>query len=356
MPPRGDAIRRPLIAGERPAVSANAGGRKPLRNEAVPVSGAQPAERRRATGKRSQPPLAADRSRVRDVAPAPRLATADPARAVAKAAPPTAADAVTDAVVPTPLTDSEPPRGLARELPRLARLVCELAGCSRREADEWLQNGWVRVDGVRVDRLGARVSPKARIEIAAAAQQQCASAVTVIYHQAVPAGQGDGEPPVASPLVVGKRWADDTPGGQPSAARLSVSRLRSLPPVGRLAADESGLQVFSEQGTVARRLSDTRVEHEFHVRIVGTPSAEGLERLRHGQRIDGIKLKRAQVSLSSDGLLRFVLRDHRPGDIAERCRQIGLQVLAIKRVRIGSVSLGRLPAGHWRFLRPDERF
>jgi len=62
------------------------------------------------------------------------------------------------------------------------------------------------------------------------------------------------------------------------------------------------------------------------------------------------------VSLSSDGLLRFVLRDHRPGQIAERCRQVGLQVLAIKRVRIGSVSLGRLPAGQWRFLRPDERF
>ncbi len=356
IPHREGGIRRPSTDDKSMAVSTSAGGRKPLRNDAVSVSGARSDVDRLATGKRSQPPRAiACSNGAGDVLPVPRVATGEQPLITAKAAP-VAADAPTDAVVQTPVADSEPTHGPARELPRLSRLVVELAGCSRREADEWLQNGWVRVDGVLVDRLGARVSPKARIEIAAAAQRQRVSTVTVIYHQAVPFAQGDDKLLAASLLAVGKRWADDVPGGQPTVAHLPASRLRALPLVGRLAADEYGMQVFSEQAGVARRLSDTRVEHEFHVRIAGTPSAEGLERLRYGQRIAGIKLKRAQVSLSSDGLLRFVLRDHRPGQIAERCLQIGLQVLAIKRVRIGSVLLGKLPAGQWRFLRPDERF
>jgi len=355
-PPRDDAIDQPTIAAKWTTASPTARPRSSPRKETDRIPAGRPVVPQPSSDERvGQPTRGLARRIVERTGPlAAQVKRAVQPSAIAKPMA-TVTGPLPDAVVPAPVAGSVPARGPARELPRLARLVCELAGCSRREADEWLQNGWVRVDGAVVDRLGARVSPKARIEIAAAVQRPRAAAVTIIYYQAAPVGQG-AELPAISPLEVGKRWADDAPGGQPSAARLPASRLHNLPPVGRLAADECGMQVFSEQGGVARRLSDARIEHEFHVRIAGTPSAEGLERLRYGQRIAGIKLKRAQVSLSSDGLLRFVLRDHRPGQIAERCRQVGLQVLAIKRVRIGSVSLGRLPAGQWRFLRPDERF
>ncbi|HNE12151.1 MAG TPA: RNA pseudouridine synthase [Accumulibacter sp.] len=231
----------------------------------------------------------------------------------------------------------------------MAKRVCELTGCSRREADEWLENGWIRVDGVVVDRLGARVSPKARIEIAEAAKRHAAAGVTIVYHQ--PDTTVAADPQVAPLLVSSNRWASDPP-GRP----MPVSLLRKLSPVARLAADESGMQVFTDQGSIARRLTDARIESEFHVRTDRSPTLEEIGRLRNGLRVGGVRLKCEQVSLSSDRLLRMVLREFRAGKIVEMCQQLGLQALAIKRVRIGSVTLGKLPVGQWRSLRSDERF
>ena len=66
-------------------------------------------------------------------------------------------------------------------------------------------------------------------------------------------------------------------------------------------------------------------------------------------------LKRAQVSWQNEQQLRFVLREGRKRQIRRMCEQVGLKVVGLKRVRMGSVTLGKLPVGQWRFLRPDER-
>lgn len=72
--------------------------------------------------------------------------------------------------------------------------------------------------------------------------------------------------------------------------------------------------------------------------------------------LDGVKLRRAQVSWQSEQQLRVVLQENRRQQIQRMCELVGLRVVAIKRLRIGSVPLGRLPAGQWRYLRADERF
>ena len=78
--------------------------------------------------------------------------------------------------------------------------------------------------------------------------------------------------------------------------------------------------------------------------------------LHHGLEIDGEKLLPARVSWQNEHQLRFVLRQGKKRQIRRMCEAVGLKVTGLKRVRTGSVPLGKLPVGMWRYLRPDEKF
>lgn len=245
-------------------------------------------------------------------------------------------------------------RGPARESPRLSRLVSELAECSRRQADEWIENGWVSVDGVIITRLGARVSPKAKIQIKEAARRQPVESVTMLFNK--PFGDLDdpaeeGSEAARDLIRADNHWPDD---GSP--LHFKATHLRGLALAGRLDGDAGGMLVFTQEGSVARRLTGADAEKEYHVRVEGELLPAGLELLRHGLSLDKVKLLRAQVSWLSEQQLRFVLHEDRKRQIRGMCELVGLRVTSIKRVRIGSVSLARLPPGQWRYLRPDERF
>lgn len=247
-------------------------------------------------------------------------------------------------------------RGPAKEPPRLAKQISELTGCSRREADEWIENGWVSVDGVVIKRLGARVNPKASIEIKEAARQHCSDSVTIVFNR--PANRPDapsdeGRENAVALIRSANHWAEES-----TSLRFKATHLRALAPAGRLDAEAGGMRVFTQEGSVARRLSggDSRLEKEYHVRVAGELVPDGLELLRHGLTLDAVKLLRAQVSWLSEQQLRFVLHESRPRQIQRMCALVGLQATEIRCVRIGSVSLGKLPPGQWRYLRPDERF
>jgi len=81
-----------------------------------------------------------------------------------------------------------------------------------------------------------------------------------------------------------------------------------------------------------------------------------MARLRHGLELDGVALRPACVRWQNEVQLRIVLREGRKRQIRRMCERVGLEVLGLKRVRIGSVALGALPADQWRHLRDDERF
>ena len=121
--------------------------------------------------------------------------------------------------------------------------------------------------------------------------------------------------------------------------------------------------MLTQDGRVAKRLigDETRVEKEYLVRVAypgGTAALpeSALERLCHGLVLDDVQLRPARVSWQNEDQLRFVLREGRKRQIRRMCELVGLQVLGLKRVRIGSVVLGPLPPGQWRYLRDDERF
>ena len=225
-----------------------------------------------------------------------------------------------------------------------------------RRDSEWIENGWVSVDGVVTNRLGARVSPKARIVIKEAASAQASESVSIVFnkpHDLPGPAAEQGREAIAALIRADNRWAEDD-----SSFAFQPTHLRGLAQATRLEADEGGMLAFTQEGSVARRLTGgaSRLEKEYHVRVVGELADDGLSLLRHGLSLDEVKLPPAQVSWLSEQQMRFVVLDSRKGQIQRMCEQVGLQVTDIKRVRIGSVSLGKLPPGQWRYLRDDERF
>ncbi len=234
--------------------------------------------------------------------------------------------------------------------------MSELGLCSRREADAWIANGWVRVDGEVVDVLGTRVAPDARIEIDAAARHEQTARVTILLHKPIGIVSGQPEPGYrpAIELVDGpNRWSGDR-----SPTRFAAGQRRGLAPAGRLDIDSTGLLVLTQDGRIARLLvgGDGAIEKEYLVRVQGRIAPDGLQRLRHGLRLDGVDLRPAKVSWQNEDQLRFVLREGRKRQIRRMCELVGLDVVGLKRVRIGRIALGALPVGQWRYLGPGERF
>jgi 23S rRNA pseudouridine2604 synthase len=246
------------------------------------------------------------------------------------------------------------------ELLRLSKRMSELGLCSRREADEWIERGWVRVDGKIVSELGSKVLPHQRITVERQASAQQARLVTVIVNKPMGyvSGQAeDGYKPAVTLINADSRWKGDS-----APTQFHPSQLRSLVPAGRLDIDSVGLLVLTQDGRIAKQLigEDTSVEKEYLVRVQYTkpgrlPDAE-LKRLNHGLSLDGKKLLPAKVLWQNEDQLSFVLREGKKRQIRRMCEAVGLKVLGLKRVRIGRVMLGDLPAGQWRYLHPDEKF
>jgi len=240
---------------------------------------------------------------------------------------------------------------------RLSKRMAALGLASRREADEWIAAGWVKVDG-QTAVLGLRVGPHARIEIDPRARSEQSQRMTVLLNKPVGyvSGQAeDGYAPAITLVRRENRWAEDRLRGPAGA-------LRGLAPAGRLDIDSTGLLVLTQDGRIARMLigEDSRVEKEYLVRVrrtrPGPLPAGDFALLQHGLVLDGKPLKPAKVSWANEDQLRFVLREGRKRQIRRMCEQVGLEVTGLKRVRIGSVVLGKLPVGQWRYLRPDESF
>lgn len=255
---------------------------------------------------------------------------------------------------------------------RLNKYLADQGWCSRREADDWIARGWVRVNG-QMAQTGQRVLASDRIEVAAQAHQQQDTQVTILLHKPVGYVSGlpeDGHASAATLIKPASRWHEDR-----APRRFAADHARGLAPAGRLDIDSTGLLVLTQDGRVAKALigQDGAVEKEYLVRVHWAPNGpQGagvvtqdvqqvfpparLASLRHGLSLDGQALRPAQVSWQNPEQLRFVLREGKKRQIRRMCEQVGLHVVGLKRIRIGQVVLGQLPPGQWRYLGPGERF
>jgi 23S rRNA pseudouridine2604 synthase len=238
--------------------------------------------------------------------------------------------------------------------------MSELGLCSRREADDWIAKGWVKVDGQIIAELGSKVLPHQKITIERQAQAEQSRRVSVLINKPIGfvSGQAeDGYKPAVTLVRPENRWAEDK-----LPLQFSAAQLKSLVPAGRLDIDSTGLLILTQDGRIAKTLigEDTSVEKEYLVRVKYTKGAKlpehELKRLNHGLTLDGKALLPAKVHWQNEDQLCFILREGKKRQIRRMCEMVGLQVLALKRVRIGRVKLGNLPIGQWRYLGADEQF
>lgn len=228
--------------------------------------------------------------------------------------------------------------------------------CSRREADRYIAEGQVRVDGQVVDTLGTRIDPRSEITLDHDALRQSRLKVTILLNKPVGYVSGtpeDGYRPAVSLVTRSSRYRRDR-----TPMQFHPAQLKGLAPAGRLDIDSQGLLVLTQDGRVAKQLvgPGSGVEKEYLVRVSGPADESILARLRQGIKLDGRSLRRAGVYRLNEDQLRFVLTEGRKRQIRRMCAAVGLTVTGLKRVRIGHVRLGGLPEGQWRYLSPEERF
>ena len=243
---------------------------------------------------------------------------------------------------------------------RLSKRMSELGLSSRREADEWIAKGWVRVDGKVISELGSKVLPEQKITIEKQARVEQVRRVTVLINKPMGyvSGQAeDGYKPAVVLVRPENRWDEDK-----LPIQFSGGQLKSLVPAGRLDIDSIGLLVLTQDGRIAKQLigEDTNIDKEYLVRVKyskpGNLPDHELQRLNHGLSLDGKALLPAIVRWQNDDQLSFTLREGKKRQIRRMCELVGLKVLGLKRVRIGQVKLGDLPVGQWRYLSDSESF
>jgi 23S rRNA pseudouridine2604 synthase len=227
------------------------------------------------------------------------------------------------------------------------RLAAQLQ-CSRAQAQQYIEGGWVSVNGVVVETPQTLVADE-QVSLAADASTGAAEPATLLFNK--PAGTDATQ--VFALLQEANRSADDASGIR--LLRRHFLRLEAPMPLGDA---DNGLLVLTQDWRVRRHLLEAgpSLEQEFMVDVEGSASPWTLSRLTHGLRYEGRALPSCKVSWQSEQRLRFAIKDVRPGQLQHMCAEVGLQATQVRRLRIGRIGLSRMPEGQWRYLGAGQRF
>ena len=268
--------------------------------------------------------------------------------------------------------DRSQPQGA--EPTRLAKRVAQLIGCSRSEAEAYVEGGWVTVEGHVVEEPQFKVAAQQTVALDPHASLLDSGPVTMLLHKPVGVDSGalnEGGRPVAASaqrrgaapqlalewLTRANRSALDRSEIRPLKKHLA--QLTITPPLPR---EASGLLVFTQDWRVARKLIEdaATMESEVMAEVRGEATPEQVQRLCHGLSFNGRALPPIKVSVSSQNeqqtRLRFALKGVSPGQIPSMCDAVGLQLLSLKRTRVGRVPMAGLEPGQWRYLLAHEKF
>ncbi len=220
--------------------------------------------------------------------------------------------------------------------------------CSRREAEEMIANGLVRIDGAIVEDPGRKIEPGQTIELA---DGRVAPRISIAINKPVGFVSAQPEPgQVPAARLV-------TPANLVGRTDVMLTSRTSLAPLGRLDQDSRGLLLLSEDGVLAKAVigAESNVDKEYLVGVRGQINDRKLDWLRHGLELDGKKLKPAKIDVVEPWRIRFILNEGKKRQIRRMCELVELEVVDLLRVRIGPMWLGDLPEGRWRAITSGER-
>ncbi|MCG2583205.1 RNA pseudouridine synthase [Massilia sp. TS11] len=218
---------------------------------------------------------------------------------------------------------------------RLAKRVAAMLPCSRREAELYIEGGWVQVDGQTVDVPAARVRPEQAVQLQPGARLEEIPPVTLLWHK--PAGVAN----ALDQIDIGKQQGED---------RFLSKHLQQQRLLTPLETEASGLVVYSQDYRVIRKLSEdaSRIEHEFIIDLAEAVSEASLAALNSDPKF--------KASRQSEQRLRVVLKQTEVGQLGAACAAAGLKVRAQRRIRIGRLPMASLNPGAWRYLTAPEKF
>ncbi len=233
---------------------------------------------------------------------------------------------------------------------RLSKHLIDQIGCSRREAQLYIEGGWVLVNGAIIDEPQYPITDQS-VELRPNAVAEPLPAITLLLNQPV-LSNATLEQQLAL-LSADTHWSED-----PSNILQLKGHFARLSTELPLQSKATGLQVFTQDWRTLRKLTDdrTRLEQEYVVQVTGEISAQRLKRLAHAQMIKGVGLPGCKASQQNEEHIRLVLKDPSEGVIERLCASIDLDVVAMKRIRIGAVSMGKLPLGQWRYCAATQKF
>lgn len=219
--------------------------------------------------------------------------------------------------------------------------------CSRREAESLIEKGLISIDGETVTDTGRKILPGQTLTLSDGGP----AALSVVLHK--PMGIVSAQPEQGQTPAVRLLTKATLIGESPQIP----DRDTRLAPLGRLDMDSRGLLILSDDGVLAKAIigPESDLEKEYLVRVTGKITPEKITRLCHGLSMDGRQLKPAKVTVSQTQELRFILKEGRNRQIRRMCELVGLHVMDLVRIRIGTLRLGDLPEGQWRVLDPHER-
>ncbi|OEZ01925.1 MULTISPECIES: rRNA pseudouridine synthase [Stenotrophomonas] len=231
---------------------------------------------------------------------------------------------------------------------RLDKRLTSLIGCSRGDAQRYIEGGWVTVNGIVVEQPQAMVTDEV-VVLRENAEATRAETVSMLLHK--PAGMAAAE--LCAMVTPDSRSELDATG-----VALLQRHFHGLQLAMPLPAEDSGLVVVSQDGRVVSYLKDrgATLEQEYLVEVTGELAPYGMRKLAHGLSFRNWPLPPCKVSWQNETRLRFAIKPVHPGQLRDMCHQVGLEAVSVRRLRVGRVALGKLAPGQWRYLAPDERF
>jgi 23S rRNA pseudouridine2604 synthase len=265
---------------------------------------------------------------------------------------------------------------------RLSKRIMQLRDCSRREAEQYIEAGFVRVDGVVVQEPQFRVNTQ-NVTVDAHASLLNLMSVSLIFNK--PVGWTDGLEPLPAKKPETRTFHSGRAAPPPrapkgpqnlrnlltlehrskhdhSGVRFMKSHLAKLDASVPLEYEASGLVAFTQDFRVQRKLMEDMafMEQELIMDVRGEVLPDALRPIERAMRDERLRLPDFKISVGSANpersKLRLAVKGSHLGLAPYLCDLAGLEIMGMRRIRLGRVSLGDLEEGAWRYLGEGERF
>lgn len=226
---------------------------------------------------------------------------------------------------------------------RLQKYMAQCGVASRRHAEELIQAGRVKVNGDIVTEMGIRVSEQDRVEVDGKLIKKEKKLIYIMLNK--PSGYVS---------------TVSDPEGRKTVLDLIDGVNERIYPVGRLDYDTTGLIILTNDGDFAFQNTHPGQETRktYIAEVLGMPSNKALQALRKGIMLDDKITAPAQVEVvdikPKSTVLKIIIHEGRNRQVKRMCEAVEHPVLRLKRTAVGSLTLGDLKLGEWRYLSTKE--